>query len=132
LPTSRIRKKPRLLLVEDNEDVRQLYTERMRQSGWFVEAVGDGGQAVVVAAAFEPDAIVMDLAMPTVNGIEAARRLKRDLRTRHIPIVALSDNPSMADRAIGAGCEVFVSKPCTPRALLGTLMDLLGRVAPER
>jgi CheY-like chemotaxis protein len=120
------------LLVEDDEDARRLYAERMREAGWFVEDVPDGDEAVLVAASFAPDAIVMDLALPTVNGIEATRRLKRDPRTRSIPIVAISAHPSMADDARDAGCELFISKPCTPRALLERLTDLLKRMASGR
>jgi CheY-like chemotaxis protein len=113
------------LLVDDNDDNRKLYAEQLRTSGWVVEDLTNGLDALQVAPAFAPDVIVMDLAMPVVNGVEVTRRLKRDPRTRDIPIVALTAHPTLLVEAKDAGCSQCLTKPLAPRALLQALTDLL-------
>jgi CheY-like chemotaxis protein len=75
-----------------------------------------------------PDIILMDLALPRMDGWEATRRLKSDDRTRHIPIVALTGH-ALAGHAEGArqaGCDSFVTKPCLPDALVAEIKRMLG------
>jgi CheY-like chemotaxis protein len=114
-----IRETPRVLIVEDQEETRDLYAWCLRAAGWMVEAVPNGAELVFLAAAFEPDVIVMDLCMPVIGGVEATRRLKASAMTRDIPVVAVSamhreDGKAMA---LEAGCEEFVAKPCLPEDL---------------
>src|SRR5258708_30085721 len=75
-PGSGTRLRPRVLLVDDDEDTREMYAWCMRAAGWIVETAADGADALLLAPVFEPDVIVMDLHLPTVDGIEATRRLK--------------------------------------------------------
>jgi CheY-like chemotaxis protein len=126
-PATSVRKKPRLLLVDHHEDSRRLYADQMREGGWVVEDVGDGLEATSIAADFAPDVVVMDMGIPGMSGIEATRRLKRDPRTRDILIVGLTARPSLVDDAKDAGCAVCLTKPCKPRALLGTIIELLKK-----
>jgi CheY-like chemotaxis protein len=116
-----------VLIVDDNDDTRELYGWCMRAAGWFVGGAANGAEALLVAPAFEPDVIVMDLNMPVLGGIEAIRRLKSDEDTMHVPIVALTAYDLDGNRAAarGAGCDEFVTKPCEPddlRALLETMV----------
>jgi len=80
-----------------------------------------------------PDIILMDLALPRMDGWEATRRLKLDQRTKHIPIVALTGH-ALAGHAEGArqaGCDSFVTKPCLPDALVAEIQRMLSTRAAE-
>jgi two-component system phosphate regulon response regulator PhoB len=107
----------RALVVEDHEDTRELYVAYLRHSGWQVEEVANGEEALAVATLFEPDVIVMDLAMPQVDGVEATRRLRRHPRTKDTPIVVVTAHPLRAHEAVAAGATDFILKPCLPPAL---------------
>jgi CheY-like chemotaxis protein len=89
----------------------------------------EGGiEAIEKAAELMPDIILMDLALPKMDGWEATRRLKIDERTRHIPIVALTGH-ALAGHAEGArqaGCDSFVTKPCLPDALVAEIQRMLA------
>jgi CheY-like chemotaxis protein len=121
----RTRGKPRVLVVDDDTDSRELYAEYLGSSGWEVEAVTDGDEALAVAASFGPDVVVMDLAMPALDGFEATRRLKRDARTRDIPVVCVTSYAHREVDALRAGFAVFLSKPCAPSELLGVIEELV-------
>jgi CheY-like chemotaxis protein len=80
-----------------------------------------------------PDIVLMDLALPQMDGWEATRRLKSDGRTSHIPIVALTGH-ALAGHAEGAreaGCDAFVTKPCLPDALVAEIKRVLDRKPPD-
>jgi CheY-like chemotaxis protein len=128
-PDSGTHSKPRVLLVEDDEDTREMYAWCLRAAGWIVEAAADGAEALVSALVFEPDVIVMDLCLPVVDGLEAARQLKASEMTRGIPIVACSAfDIGQADAlARQAGCEGFVAKPCSPDDLCILLENVVRR-----
>ena len=115
-----------MLIVEDDEDARDLYAWCLRAAGWTVEAVPNGEDALFVAAVLLPDLIVMDLRLPVIDGLEATRRLKADPDTRHIPVVALSwvDRREGEALATAAGCQAFVAKPCPPEDLRALLESL--------
>ena len=81
---------PLILVVDDFRDNREMYVDYLRYSGFRVEEASDGQQALQKASALAPDLIVMDLALPGMDGWEATRRLKDDHRTRHIPVIALT------------------------------------------
>ena len=89
----------------------------------------DGDAAVQTAMAQRPDVIVMDLAMPRLNGISAVHRLKQDARTRNIPVIILTGYAFRAIQqgALEAGADVFLTKPCLPEDLERSVRDLLGR-----
>jgi CheY-like chemotaxis protein len=119
-----------VLIVDDDEDMRELYAWCMRASGWFVQEATNGAEALIAAPTLEPDVIVMDLNMPFVGGVDAIRRLKRDETTKHVPIVACTamERQSSEIEARDAGCDEFVAKPCEPEAL----RDLLEAVVLGR
>jgi two-component system cell cycle response regulator DivK len=124
-----LRSRPRALIVDDDEDTRELYAWCMRAAGWVVEVAANGEEALLVASAFEPDVIVMDLRLPVIDGVEATRRLKVGARTRHVPIVAVSgaDRSQVECTARDAGCDEFVMKPCPPEQLRALLDDVITR-----
>jgi CheY-like chemotaxis protein len=123
----------RVLVVDDDEDTREIYGCSLRAAGWDVEAVTNGREALFVAAAFAPDIIVMDLRMPELGGFETTRRLKKNAHTKHVPILVCSglDPDRVEAPAREAGCDEFVAKPCTPDTLRTILEGLVvGRHRP--
>ena len=127
----RIREQPLVLVVEDYQDAREMYTAYLQFSGFDVAEAGNGLEAVEKAQELLPDIVLMDLALPRMDGWEATRRLKSDARTRHIPIVALTGHAlaGYAEGAREAGCDAFVTKPCLPDALVAEIKRLLDAQA---
>jgi CheY-like chemotaxis protein len=119
---------PLVLVVEDYEDAREMYAEYLTLNGFRVEEARNGFEALDKASALLPDIILMDLALPRLDGWEATRRLKRDPRTSHIPIIALTGHAleGHAQGARSAGCDAFVTKPCLPDALVAELRRTLA------
>lgn len=96
-------------------------------AGWSIETATDGAQALFLAQTEELDAIVMDLRLPVVDGLDAIRFLKRNEDTKHIPIVVCTAGgrtPNEAD-ARDAGCDEFVTKPCEPEVVREMLEALV-------
>ncbi len=122
------RQQPLVLVVEDYQDAREMYSEYLRFSGFDVIEAANGFEAIEQAVAKAPDLILMDLALPKMDGWEATRRLKADVRTQEIPIVALTGHAlaGHADGAKKAGCDSFVTKPCLPDALVTEIQRILG------
>ena len=119
---------PLVLVVDDFTDGRELTVEILTVAGMRVIEARDGLQALDAAFSSRPDAIVLDLALPGMNGWEVARRLKQDARTRAIPVVALTAHAIQAYRksALDAGCDAFLTKPCPPKALLREVERVLA------
>ncbi len=125
-------KHPLVLVVEDYQDAREMYAAYLQFSGYRVAEATNGVEAIEQAQELMPDIILMDLALPKMDGWEATRRLKSDARTRNIPIVALTGH-ALAGHAEGArqaGCDSFVTKPCLPDALVAEIERMLGGPGP--
>ena len=123
------RQQPLVLVVEDYQDAREMYAAYLQFSGFAVAEAGNGIEAIEKTRELLPDIVLMDLALPRMDGWEATRRLKGDPRTRHIPIVALTGH-ALAGHAEGAreaGCDSFVTKPCLPDALVAEIRRLLDQ-----
>ena len=119
--------RPRVLLVDDYPDAREMYSEYLRFSGFDVVEATNGMEALERAVDAHPDLILMDLSLPVMDGWEATRRLKADQRTAKIPIVALTGY-ALADISEGAkkaGCDAFVTKPCLPEDLVKEIRKVL-------
>jgi CheY-like chemotaxis protein len=124
---AKARTQPLVLVVEDYQDAREMYAAYLQFSGFDVAEAGNGIEAIEKTQELLPDIVLMDLALPRMDGWEATRRLKNDPRTRHIPIVALTGH-ALAGHAEGAreaGCDAFVTKPCLPDALVAEIKRLL-------
>lgn len=119
---------PLVLVVEDYQDAREMYAAYLQFSGFRVAEATNGVEAIEKTLELFPDIILMDLALPKMDGWEATRRLKMDERTRHIPVVALTGH-ALAGHAEGArqaGCDSFVTKPCLPDALVAEIQRMLA------
>ena len=122
---------PLVLVVEDYQDAREMYAAYLSFSGYRVAEATNGIEAIEKTVELMPDIILMDLALPRMDGWEATRRLKLDERTKHIPIVALTGH-ALAGHAEGArqaGCDSFVTKPCLPDALVAEIQRMLSETA---
>ena len=122
------RDRPVVLIVEDQQDLRQLYAQHLTMSGFDVIEAANGLEAIDHTLSSLPDVVLMDLSLPVVDGWEATRRLKADARTAHIPVVALTahDGSGELQRATRAGCDWFVPKPCPPDALITEVRRVLA------
>ena len=118
---------PKLLIIEDNEMNRDLLSRRLQRRGYEIVLAVDGQQGVDMARSETPDLILMDMALPVIDGWEATRRLKSIAETRAIPIIALSAHAMAGDRekALEAGCDDYDTKPVEVNRLLGKIQALL-------
>ena len=119
----------KVLYVEDNDDNVYMLKMRLELLGDFeVVAAQDGEKGCAMALSERPDVILMDLEMPVVDGWEATRRLKEDPQTCDIPIIALSAHALAGERekALGAGCDEFDTKPIEFERLVATLRRVLA------
>jgi CheY-like chemotaxis protein len=114
---------PRVLLVEDDRDTREMYCEYLSFSGMDVTEARDGRRALERAAQQPPDVVVTDIAMPVMDGLELSRRLRAATATRDVPIIAVSGQAS--DSARQAGADVVLDKPCEPDRLLHVIEGVL-------
>lgn len=119
--------RPRVLLVDDYSDAREMYSEYLKFSGFDVVEAANGVEALQRALDSSPDIILMDLSLPVMDGWEATRRLKQDTRTARIPVVALTGHAlsGMFEGAKNAGCDAFVTKPCLPEDLVQQIHHVL-------
>ena len=122
-------RRPSILIVDDVEDNRRVYATFLRARAFDVTVAADGRQALAKARALLPDLVVMDLAIPGIDGWEVTRRLKRDRRTRRIPVIALTGYVLAGAReaAQQAGCSAFLTKPCLPDDLIRAIQQILKR-----
>lgn len=104
-----------------------MYGQYLRAHGFLTMVATHGREAVDVAELLPPDLIVMDLAMPHLDGWEATRELKRGTLTRQIPIIVCTGHVlgSSVERAFDAGCDGYLTKPCLPADLLAEIRRVL-------
>lgn len=117
--------KPVVLVVDDDFDARSIFSFYLRAVGCNVFVASDGRSALDKADELAPDVIVMDLAMPRLDGWEAIRRLRQSSWTREIPIIAVSAVPLSRETAFEAGCDAYLTKPCQPDVLWTQIRSLL-------
>ena len=131
-PVDRRRGRARVLLVDDMEDQRELYREYLLFAGFEVAVARDGYEAVDEALRTRPDVVIMDLAMPGLDGFETTQRLKTLDATRHIPVNALTAHGSLPrEWALSAGCAAYVKKPCYPHDLAEQITAVMERTSPR-
>ncbi len=103
----------RILVVEDQDDLRAILRDFLTASGYDVVEAADGGEGVAKAQSLRPDLILMDIQLPGIDGIVAMKRIRADARTKHIPTVALTASVMSGDRERfdEAGFDGFIAKP---------------------
>ncbi|HEU4371471.1 MAG TPA: response regulator [Methylomirabilota bacterium] len=118
-----------VLIVDDSRTTREMYAEYLNHRGFWTVTAPDGEASLPLAFNLKPDVIVMDLAMPRLDGVTAIRRLRQHPRTRQVPVIMLTGYPLKAieDGALEAGATVFLTKPCLPEELERHVNELRGR-----
>jgi two-component system cell cycle response regulator DivK len=116
----------RILVVEDNEDNRCIVRDLLTATGYAVVEAETGEAGLELAQRDRPDLILMDVDLPGIDGYEVTRRIRLVPALRAIPIVAVTSYALSGDdaRAFAAGCDAYVAKPFSPRALLATIREL--------
>ena len=117
----------RILVVEDQEDNRRIVRDLLTSVGFEIMEAMTGEEAVTLAETYVPDLILMDIQLPGLDGYEASRRIKANPLLRPIPIIAVTSFALSGDdvKAYEAGCDGYVSKPYSPRALLAEVQTHL-------
>ena len=118
-----------VLLVEDNQDNREIYRTILEYGGHVVVEAVNGAEALPLARDRHPDIIVMDMSMPVMGGLEATKRLKDDSATRGIPVLIISAHALARDvtSAMEAGADAYLTKPCEPRKVLAEVERLISQ-----
>ena len=118
-----------VLLVEDNEDNRIVYSTILQHFGYRVTEALNGEEGIAKARTEQPDLILMDISIPVIDGWEATQVLKRDPKTRRIPIIALTAHALASERekAMEVGCDSYLAKPCEPKTVVSEVERFIGR-----
>jgi len=122
----------RVLIVEDEPDIRELVVHHLKREGYQVSVAASGEEALRQVQASPPDLVLLDLMMPAMNGLEVCRRLRQDPVTASLPIVMLTAKGDEVDRVLGLelGADDYVVKPFSPKELLARVRAVLRRSLP--
>ncbi|MCB9958648.1 MAG: phosphate regulon transcriptional regulator PhoB [Rhodospirillaceae bacterium] len=124
---------PLILIVEDETDLVTLLTYNLEKEGFRTLASYDGDDALLIAAEQRPDLILLDWMLPQRSGLEVCRQLRRNAKTRDLPIIMLTARGEEADRVRGldSGADDYVCKPFSTSELLARIRAVLRRVSPR-
>lgn len=117
----------RILVIEDQEDNRQIVRDLVTASGFELIEATTGEEGLAMAARERPDLILMDIQLPGIDGYEVTRRIKANPQLHKIPIIAVTSYALSGDdkKAFAAGCDGYVTKPYSPRLLLAKIREYL-------
>jgi phosphate regulon transcriptional regulator PhoB len=123
----------RVLIVEDEPDIRELVLHHLKREGYLVSAAASGEEALRQVRTAPPDLVLLDLMMPAMNGLEVCRRLRQDPATAALPVVMLTAKGDEVDRVLGLeiGADDYVVKPFSPKELLARVRAVLRRARPD-
>jgi len=115
----------RILVIEDQEDNRRILCDLLTDRGYEIIEATTGLDGVSIAEKERPDLILMDIQLPGIDGYEATRRIKANPTLHQIPIIAVTSYALSGDdaQALEAGCDAYVAKPFSPRALLAKIRE---------
>jgi two-component system cell cycle response regulator DivK len=110
----------RILVIEDQEDNRTILRDLLTSVGYELIEATNGEEGVKLAEQEKPDLILMDIQLPVIDGYEATRRIRVISELKQTPIIAVTSYALSGDEAKAreAGCDGYVTKPFSPRALL--------------
>jgi DNA-binding response OmpR family regulator len=126
--TENARRPTRILLVEDYDDAREMYAQMLSLAGHHVETAKNGEEAIEKALSSQFDAVVLDIALPKVDGIAVVKTLRNRTETKSVPIISMSASVGQGvhKMILEAGADLALDKPCLPdelAAAVGTLLD---------
>jgi diguanylate cyclase (GGDEF)-like protein len=124
----------RILVVDNEADIRRFIEVNLRLEGFDVVSAGDGIEALDRARDSDPSLVLLDVMMPGIDGIEVCRRLRADPRTSHVPVILLTAKSMTVDKVVGlaAGADDYVLKPFDPMELVARVQTTLRRAADLR
>jgi two-component system, cell cycle response regulator DivK len=116
-----------IMLVEDSADLRATYAAHLETLGFDVVHAQDGLEALMLAKAQPPDVVILDIALPKLDGFYVAELWKRDPVMARVPVIAVSayTDGGYKERAIRSGCSLALEKPCTPGELAASIRAVL-------
>jgi DNA-binding response OmpR family regulator len=119
--------KKRILLVDDEEDLRKMLAFRLEAVDYEVLQAGDGKEGLDKARADRPDLVILDLMLPKIDGFKVCRMLKFDEKYKHIPVIMFTARAQKSDEDLGRemGADAYITKPFDPQNLLGKIKELL-------
>ena len=117
-----------MLVVDDDPDARRMYSEYLRSKGWTAFTASDGRAGLDKVNDLTPDLVVLDLAMPRVDGWTVLKQLRESSWTARIPIIVITALQDARDEALRAGCDAYLAKPCTPDVLW---LQICALINPE-
>ena len=122
----------KVLIVEDDADIRELIRYNLAQEGFVVEEAADGAQALERVRRRVPDLMVLDLMLPGMPGLEICRQMRAGRDTAHLPILIVTAKGTEVDKILGLemGADDYVVKPFSPRELVARVKALLRRAHP--
>ena len=118
-----------ILIVEDNDDNREIYSTLLKAYGFVVREATRAEAGIAIAKSEHPDLVLMDIGLPNMDGVEATRRLKGDVATMEIPVLALTAHGLLAERqrATKAGVDGYLVKPVSGATLIREVEEALAR-----
>jgi len=118
-----------ILLIEDDRDMRDLVARHLEHSGFDVQKAEDGIKGQALALQYSPDLILLDLMLPSVDGLTLCQRLRRDERTSNIPILMVTALGGLKDKVTGfnSGADDYICKPFSPREVVARVKAVLRR-----
>ncbi len=125
--------KETVLVIDDEKDLIELVRYNLEKEGFRVLSAFDGETGMSIAVEEFPDAIIMDLMLPGIDGLDVCRRLRAAERTAQIPVIMLTAKSSESDRVVGLelGADDYVTKPFSPRELAARVKAVLRRSSPR-
>ena len=118
-----------ILIVDDNPTNLKLASQVLEIEGYTVDLATDAEQAQELLQHMTPDLILMDIALPGMDGLTLTRKLKTDEKLRHVPVVAMTAFAMKGDdrKALDAGCDGYITKPIDTRTLAQAIAGYLSR-----
>lgn len=121
----------KVLVADDERNIRHILDFSLHAEGFTVLSAHNGEDAFKQAVEERPDLVILDVMMPGQGGVETCRKLKRDPRTKNIPVILLTAMATREDRETGlaAGADRYITKPFSPQKVVETVLELLGTSA---
>jgi len=124
--------KPLILIVEDEIDLVTLLKYNLEKEGFRVMSANDGEEALLLANEQTPHLVLLDWMLPLMSGLEVCRQLRRNPKTRDIPVIMLTARGEEVDkvRGLNSGADDYISKPFSPTELVARIRAVLRRASP--
>jgi len=121
---------PLILIADDDFDNRVIAQEALKAAGYRTLLAVNGLEAIALVAEEKPDLLLLDLSMPMMNGWDVAKKIRKKEKGHHLPIIAFTAHALVgeAEKAVAAGCDDYLAKPCAPKDIAKAVAGLLDRV----